>query len=415
VSLSTAFAATALAALAATLASPGCMGTCNSAYDCPVDEHCEIGQGICISYCNTNEDCLRPPECIDEDPQNCAPRGSLCKDGGRCEGRALVAPRGGTPFPNRPPVPEVVPGMDLPPADGLAFIMNRFGINETVTGFNVDGTCNGAVCEDNSVAPLGRLGNSDLERAVNDGESLLLVQLSGLDSNIVSEGDYFTIRLYAAIDENLTAADNFERPPGSPDCCEFKISSESLTGGRPDAAYPAVVGEAGHIESLVPVDVALTMPLGTGRPYPRLTIAESMLRARIGNLDALSDGVIGGAVTVNSLAAAPNPYCKNSADPRCPRQFATSSLLDLLVLMVQPYPDIDLDVPPDGLETFETDSRSGRIAGCRDGCVGCVGPVVPAPAGSEAWTCARDQRMADGFSIGLFFEAVPATITGIGR
>lgn len=410
-SLSTAFAATCLAVLAATAMAPGCIGTCDSAFDCPDTHHCDLGLGQCMSFCETAEDCLRPPECIESDPTNCPPRGRICKDGGRCQGRALVIPAGGLPFQDLDPLPDVIPGLDAPHTDGLAFIMDHFGIADRDQGFNIDGECQGTACDDNSMHNLGGLGNDDIQRGVDSGESLLLVQFAGLDQSFVGDQNVFTIRLYTGIDHNPIAADNFAPPPNSTECCEFDISSESLDGNRPKASYPAIGGEQGRFVSLAPVTVSLSFPMGNQRPFPRLTIAHSMIRGRGGDLSSIEDGVIGGAVTVNSLARADNPYC-GQADARCPRQLAESSLLELLIAMVQPFPDIDLDLPPDGIESFSSDVRTGRIAECRDGCRGCVGPVVPPSDKARPWSCAEDQRIADGFSIGLFFTAVPATIRG---
>ena len=74
-------------------------------------------------------------------------------------------------------------------------------------------------------------------------------------------------------------------------------------------------------------------------------------------------------------------------------------------------PDIDLDVPRDGLERLDLGSN-GRVSRCYDGN---RLEVPPAPLTGPAWMCALNPKMADGYSLGIDFTALAATIVGTRR
>ena len=172
------------------------------------------------------------------------------------------------------------------------------------------------------------------------------------------------------------------------------------------ARAPAKV-ERGQMKSLAPVPISFTLTVGVP-PHPEIRVEKVYLSARVpANLGVLSDGLLGGAVPVNTLAQTENPYCK-TLNNLCQRMLPNSTLIDLIASILQP--DIDLDVPPDGLEAL-TGGANGRIAECRDGNGQKVDPIDS----SQPWTCALQAEIADGYSVGITFSGVAATVVGVGQ
>ncbi|NJK88989.1 MAG: hypothetical protein HC923_05995 [Myxococcales bacterium] len=153
-------------------------------------------------------------------------------------------------------------------------------------------------------------------------------------------------------------------------------------------------------------------------PHPELRLNRTRVRAVLpSNLRELNDGLIGAAIPLNTLARIDNPYCLAGASAQCPRNLPQgSTLVDLVSVFAGPSPDIDGD--GDGLECVLDDDGNGVVDGCCDGLLVCPlrsfecgGRSIP-PITAVKSSCATDPRMADGYSVGIRFQAVAANIIG---
>jgi len=401
-------------ALVAVGVGPGCQTRCFNAFDCGEGAFCAAGR--CETECFSDEDCQNPPECAGN-PAACQCKGLRCNSTGRCVGRCLSKPVGPTAVGPRSELPDEIEGYDVRAGDGgEAFIVDSLAIADQGRGFDVDGRCRGTGdCIDNSLWQLGQLGNDQIRQGLRSGETLLLIEMAGLDKEFRGDDPSLTVKIYGArdADEPFFPANNFETPRGATKCCEFKVNPQSVNGFPPQARARApakVVG--GFLRSLVPVLISFTLTVGVP-PHPEIKIAEVLISARLAaDLSRLSNGLIGGAVPVNTLAQTENPYCK-TLNSLCPRTLPDSTLIDLIASILQP--DVDLDFPVDGLELLRG-GADGRIAQCFDGCLGgCEGVPVPPQNANRPHTCALQPEMADGYSLGLTFSAVHAKIVGIGQ
>ena len=303
-------------------------------------------------------------------------------------------------------------GWDELPATGPVFVLDHLEILGQGRGFDVDTACRGpGDCIDNSLWQVGQLANDQIRQGLLTGEILVLLELAGLDDPFAGTDGNLTLKWYAGkdADDPPFPANNFGLVRGDDRCCEFEIGPESVTGNSPQARTRAVGSiQRGHLQSLTAVGLSLPLTLGGPSLLP-FQIERASVAGRVGSaLDRVSDGSIGGAVPIRWLASTANPYCLTE-NPLCPRQLPESStLIDLIASVLQP--DVDLDVPRDGLERIDV-GANGRVGRCIDG----DGRQVPPVVEGEPWTCALDPRMADGYSIGIGFSAVPATIVGIGN
>lgn len=391
----------------------GCQTRCFNAFDCGDGSFCKAGR--CETECFTDEDCTNPPEC-EGNPTACECKGLRCNPVGRCVGRCTNRPARRRVAAPSNDLPSEIEGWTRRPGDAQAFIVDSLAIADDGRGFDVDGQCRGTGdCVDNSLYQLGQLGNDQIRQGLRSGETLLLVELAGLDKEYRGNDASLTVKFYGArdADEPFFPANNFEVPRGSNSCCEFKINPQSVAGIPPQARArsPAKI-ERGQLKSLAPVPIQFTLTVGVP-PHPEIRIEKVLISARLAaNLSKLSDGLIGGAVPINTLAQTDNPYCK-TLNSLCPRALPDSTLIDLIASILQP--DVDLDVPPDGLERLRG-GDSGRIAQCFDGCMGgCEGPRVLPIDPSSPHTCALRPEMSDGYSIGLTFSAVGAKVVGVGQ
>jgi hypothetical protein len=419
--LSGAFATAAIGTLLAISTVPGCQTRCLSSFDCGDTAFCFAGR--CETECLTNEDCLMPPEC-EGNPRACVPRGLRCDPTGKCVGRAedRNPPATGGAGP-RVDIERNVDGWEDPPGTGRAFIIDSLTIADRDRGFDIDGKCRGpGDCIDNSLWQLGQLGNDQIRQGLLGGETLLLIELAGVDEPFRGTDRTLSAKFYGArdADDPFFPANNFQIPAGETTCCEFKINPQSIAGLPPQARArsPAKV-ERGQLRSLQPVPIQFTLTVGVP-PHPEIRIEKVYLSARLpGNLGRLTDGLLGGAVPVNTLAQTENPYCK-TLNNLCPQQLVDSTLIDLVASILPP--DIDLDIPPDGLEslTLEADQNSannGRVSRCFDGCgtPGCRGREVPPLDPAAPYTCALQPQIADGYSVGITFSGVAASVVGVGQ
>ncbi len=405
------------------LVGPGCQSRCSSNFDCGTSAYCVVATGRCETECFADEDCRRPPECQDN-PTACRPKGLSCNGYGRCVGIYNPVAVGSTRESDIDTLPPVIDGWEDPPGSGRAFIINQIGVATQDGGFDIDGKCTDDGCIDNFLWRLGELGNDQIRQGLLGGESLLLIELAGLNEPYRGDDESMTIKIYGARDADVPffPANNFTVPPSHTTCCEFKINPQSLSGLPPQARArsPARI-ERGRLRSLAPVPIQFTLTVGTA-PHPEVRLERVLFSGRVPSaLDEFDDGLLGGAIPVNTLAQTDNPYCK-TVSPRCPVQFTDSTLIDLVSTLLGPIPDVDLDL--DGLECAKDTDGDGSIDLCCDGHAslrcnpassGCPGDIIPPVDPMKPASCALHPKMADGYSIGITFTAVRASIVGVGQ
>ncbi len=398
----------------------GCTGRCFKNVDCGQGSFCIDGR--CETECFDDRDCREPPECADN-PTACTPKGLRCTSTGRCVG-PIVPPDTELASGQENPFDSVVDGFDDPPGTGAAFIVDRLVIADADQGFDVDGKCTDDGCIDNVLGELGSIANTQIQQGIRSGESLLLMELVGLESPYQGNETSATVKIYGARDADVPVfpADNFRVPEGAATCCNFNISPQSLINVPPQAgARSPVQIVKGRLESLAPVPIQFILTIGAP-PHPEIRINRVRVRATVpGDLGGLADGVLGGSVPVNTLASIDNPYCRAGESSQCPREVPSgSTLIDLVAIFIGPRPDIDGDA--DGLECIRDDDGDGIVDGCCDAqqaercplrSSACVGGTIPPSERSRPNSCAKDPRMADGYSIALKFRAVAANIVGI--
>lgn len=313
------------------------------------------------------------------------------------------------------------------PGTGQAFVVNRFAIADRDRGFDIDGICSEAEgCVDNRLWRLGELMNDQIRQSYLGGENLILFEIAGLPEDYRGDAASVTTKIYEArdADDPYFPANNFKIPPGHTTCCEFLIASASLAG-TPPQAHSRAPGriERGRLRTLAPVPIQIPFILpylfeGTP-PYPQLRMERALLSARVpSGQEELEDGLIGATLSMNALASTPDPFCQ-TVSPRCPIERVGNTMADLVVSLVGPATDVDLD--GDGLECTHDLDGDGRIDLCCDGVGdaiacnsnGCTGSAVPPIDPVRPHTCALAPEMADGYSIAFEFTAVPATVVGI--
>lgn len=386
----------ALASATATLllsSSTGCQTACDSNLDCGLEgAYCEAG--VCKSDCTVDSEC--PSITCEDGVPGCVASYGRCSDFGRCESASSILPgrRG-------PTLPDVIAGKDAPPGSGATFVVDTLVIADEAQGFDLDGAGSRV---DNALAPLGRLANTQIQQGVTGGDSLLVIELAGLEPSFRGNAGAFATKFYMARDADSTSGNNFAPASVSdPRCCEFDLRTASLTDTprRAKSWVPTRV-QGGKLITLTPASLTFTLTIGRP-PHPDLLLRRAHISAQVpADLSGLDSGLLGGAALAHSLAAIPNPYCQTLSE-LCPRRLPNSSLLDLVSGFFQP--DIDLDVPKDGL-----DRLIAGPTGVIDECTGGDGlAIMPTRPGDS---CTTNPELGDGYSVALRFTAVPARIRG---
>ena len=188
------FAFLAVTVLVGVAVGPGCQTRCFSNFDCGGEGSYCSALGRCETECFTDEDCRKPPEC-QNNPSACLPKGLWCNGIGKCKGRITIS-RTGTkrPTPIDDPVLNIE-GWDDAPASGKAFIVNNIAIAGQDRGFDIDGACDSTGCIDNVLWRLGELGNDQIRQGLLGGESLLLMEVAGLDNPYQGEDRSVAVKI----------------------------------------------------------------------------------------------------------------------------------------------------------------------------------------------------------------------------
>lgn len=300
---------------------------------------------------------------------------------------------------------DLTDGWDAPPGTGTIFVIDSLAIAEYSRGFDIDGICTGEHdCVDNVMWQLGQLGNDQIRQGLLGGESLLLMELAGLDLPFDGNDERVTIKLYPAADVDDDGANNFQIPAGQTSCCEFRIHPRGLSSEWQARSRIRARIEKGVLTTVEPGAFTMSLTIGTA-PHGEMRLRRAQFEARVSvNLQSLSDGLIGGAIPAVDLARIDNPYCK-TLNQLCPRQLPESTLIDLIAGIQAP--DIDLD--QDGFEVLDI-GGNGRVIRCLDG----DGELIPALSEDAPWTCVSQPGVADAYSVGMSFHAVRATVLGVG-
>jgi hypothetical protein len=334
--------------------------------------------------------------CVSCDPSSpsCRHAAGACGFSGACEA---------APSCSAPATPD---GWDAPPGSGLTFVMSHLAISGPHRGFDVDGRCDGpsGECVDNAMWPVGTFVNDQIRQGLLGGESLMLVEIAGVELPYTGDDDSVTIKLYGARDgdDPFFPANNFSIPAGDTKCCEFKLSPQSLDSTLVQARtrIPGRI-RGGWLSTHGSADVTWVLNVGVP-PHPTVQIRRARLTASLSrDLVRLDDVILGGALAPSSIMQS----LFSSDDPEAARQH---SLLDTIAFGLP----LDIDVDMDGLETV-TATEGGYVQGCFDGC-GTNCPIRPTNL-EEPWTCVSTPELADGFSISLDISGVRASVVGVGN
>lgn len=386
---------------------PGCNLACRRNFDCGEESYCGSD-----SRCHT--DCFADVDCRNN---NLGFRCVVAQ--GRCSGG------GGIPTsPGAPPLPAIDDtwdGFNAPVNTGLTFVISRLGIpTDPTVGLDVDDMCNGTVCEDNALSVAADYVNTSLSNGVSYGESLILVEVVGLEDP-PADFDLVTVKIYGGIDADSPARyiNNFKRPMGEADCCKFFIDSQSVVDNQATARIRARV-ERGVLVPVERNDARLTLALGPS-PHPQIDLKRASVYGRFGS-DGIRSALLSGAVPMSNLArAAADPVFCTADKSRCATGVIdNATVLDLASALIA-QPDIDID--GDGLECAYRTSGNLTIDGCCDGngsgndCLtsngACTGMSIPPAVPDRPASCAEQLQIADGYSIALGFDAVPAQVLGV--
>lgn len=333
------------------------------------------------------------------------------------------------PAPVDPLRPEVnIPfgddGYDAPPGAGHFFVINQIAFADPDRGFDLDGRCTERGCLDNSLGRFGPTINDQLRQGLLGGESLVLVELGGLEAPYEGDNRDVTLKLYAArdADDPFFPANNFKVPSGQTSCCRFKAMASSMIGAEGQARSRARGRiDRGRFSATEDFDVDLlshtgSVAEGIGRLLFAAPLRRSLVAARFPlGLRELNEGLLGGAWAARDLATIEGPECAPAGGVCRPG----GTMLDLVRIGLGLQPDIDLD--QDGAECLYDTDGDGTLDLCCDAEPGpcgearCAGVPVPALKDGLPQSCVLDPRMADGYSLGLTFTAVGAELVGIAR
>jgi hypothetical protein len=266
-------------------------------------------------------------------------------------------------------------GWDDPPGTGVLFVFDSLALG--------------------GAGPFAR-ANDFLRQGLLGGETLLIVEIAGLDLPFGGDDPHVTVKLYGArdADEPFFPANNFRPTDADQPCCQFRLNPQSVFGGQARARLRGAIVD--HRLETEPGEMEFTLTVGVP-PYPEVRLEQAQLSAILpSELTTIVGGELHAAVPISTLSSIVTSTANISA-------------LDLMSGNAEP--DVDLD--GDGLEHVERDvlATDGRIARCFDG----SGARVPPFDSAAPWTCAMRPSMADGYSAAASFHGVRAEVVGIGQ
>lgn len=247
---------------------------------------------------------------------------------------------------------------------------------------------------------------------LGSGNPILLLHFLGLDDNTGVDDDSIRVGVLNGTDADANLDNNLG---GSG---VFNVASDEL-----DEAGQPIVSLLGGISAAEltcgPEDIRLPLgflPLTLSQAHVLGTTNTSMS----GDLGGLDDGLMAGAISVQTLAVIPNPLetlgglvgIPIPVPESCLGEDDSSTFADVLagganifIATIRPtQPDVDID--GDGLERFILDEGDGR-GSCQPVIVACVdgdGTRV------DDRDCVFDARFVDGYSAAFNITAVNATI-----
>ena len=255
------------------------------------------------------------------------------------------------------------------PGRGPAFRINSFSIAGGGVGFDL----NGDGKKDNSLSVIGSFVNSTLQQSIRSGVVNIILELASLSDPKAQSGTA-TVYLYT----------------GRAGTGGYSIEKTSLdSSGKPLFRFAAKI--ASGLLTGGPGRAVLSLPLIGSATLLRLESAYIQFRIAK-NLQSLTNGLLAGALPSINLELIPAVGIPVFGGPG-------KTVLDVLVQLGK-QPDVDLD--RDGLETFQS-TVAGGITVCIDG-----NKTTKITGG----TCARDKRIADGFSVTFSFTATRTKILG---
>ncbi len=322
---------------------------------------------------------------------------------GRCDAAGACAPASDAP-PACPSEERRPDGWDDPPGSGRVFVVQDIDLAPRTRGFDQDGRCDAAGCAENVLWPFDWvLDRQRWDSWIAGHGTPWLIEIAGLESAYDGEDPSVTIKLYAGFDPTGWPQDDFS-PPGA--CCAFWILEQSLVDRQARARVAGRI-RGDVLSSDGPFTFDYVLP-ARDRPAPELRFERARLWVRLSrDLSTLRYGTAGGALTVRSLATAFDLRCLDTLNP-CLETDETP--LDAAARHVQP--DVDLDVPLDGLDRISLDAQGRRVAACQEGCPDACAEV-PAADPSRPWDCALDPRIGDGYSVAVDITGVAGSVIGV--
>lgn len=322
-----------------------------------------------------------------ESCNDCHPLDDSCVRAGWCsaEGACVSSPASACESPALPA------GWDAPPGAGSAFVLSSLAIDvESGSAFEI----------------VGRLLNDHLRQSLLGGESLLGLEVAGLEPEGAARQDSITVKAYRLrdADDPFFPANNFKVPVGHDRCCEFLIQSVSLAGAQAAARVGGAV-QWQRVFTHRSLELLLQRPFDDEAPF-HLPMSSVVLHGLAFDLtpdrSTIERGFATGAVPVRAT---------NAALPPCSSFFECTGLSEDPIwvewLLVVGGVAIDVDLDQDGLERVEI--GDGRVSACYEG----DGTRIAAPDPADPRSCL--DRLDDGFSIDLRFEGVRATLVGLGE
>ncbi len=287
-----------------------------------------------------------------------------------------------------PPPPEPPPssdGQDASIGSCPTFVLDSITVTPPGQGLDVDGdgTPDGAI--NRAWDPMRAAVDNALMSDVSAGETMLAVEICGIEQPYQGDDTAVTLKLYPSDDADTDPTNNF---CGEPGCGQVVPQADDIEDGQSihhSAPTPlvATLFEAAMLGVYVIDPGDFNLPLNKMRV--RMWIPTT--------LRELVDGTLCGVSSARELHRAELPVCEwlplICLNPSVPE---TLSMAQYMVLMNE-QPELDVD--GDGAERFELDDRA-QILRCHDG----DGRIIEGP------DCLDDPGMVDGYVLCIDLHGV---------